>query len=118
MAELPETMETVEDNGSVVPQPSQSDCADGARSEHGALARREYSILALDATKGGQANAGAAGGEDNHGALANQEGTEEEGDETPQCTLPVQEANVGNNEAILPPLPSLAYRALGAHTAV
>ena len=62
------TTDMAEDNCSAVPRQEQSDSADGARSEHGALARCNYDILASEATEGGQANAGTAGGEDSHGA--------------------------------------------------
>ena len=81
-AEPPDTMELAEKDGSKGPRPAQSDGADGARSEHGALAHRKYNRLASEATEGGQANAGAVGGEDGHGDTDNREGvkTEEEGD--------------------------------------
>ena len=97
-------METAEDNGSAGPRKEQSDGVDGTRSDHGAVTRRDYSRLALEATEGGQANAGASGGEDGHGALANQEGTgtEEEGDKTPQRALSAQESNGGDTEARAP----------------
>ena len=62
---------TVENDGSAGPRPRQSDGADGARSEHGALARREYDFLASEATEGGTDNVGATGSEDDHGALEN-----------------------------------------------
>ena len=55
-------METAEDNGRAGPWQEQSNGADCARSEHVALARCKYNLLASDATDGGQANAGAAGG--------------------------------------------------------
>ena len=89
-------METAEDNGIAGPWQEQSNGADCARSEHVALARCKYDLLASEATDWVQSNAGAAGGEDGHGALANREGTEteEEGDETPQRALPAQESNV------------------------
>ena len=74
-AEPPDTTETAEEDGSVGPRPRQSDGADGARSEHGVLARREYDLLTLEATGGSPANAGFSGNEDGHGALANREGT-------------------------------------------
>ena len=41
-AEPPTTMETAEKDSSAGPPPAQSDGADGTRSEHGALTRREY----------------------------------------------------------------------------
>ena len=90
-------METAEEDGGEEPRPVQSDGADGARSEHGALVRRKYDILASEATEGGHASAGAAVGEDGHGASDNREGpgTAEEGDETPQRALPVQEPDEG-----------------------
>ena len=83
--EPPATTEVSEEDGSAGPRPRQSDGADGARSNHGALVCRKYNILASEATEGGSANAGAAGSENVHGALANREGaeTEEEGNETP-----------------------------------
>ena len=93
--ELPGRVETAEDNSRAGPRPRQSHGTDGARHEQGALALREYDLLASEATKGGPANAGAAGSKDGHGALANREGTEteEEGDETPQSALPAQEGH-------------------------
>ena len=51
--EPPGTTEMAEDNGSVDTWPRQSDGADGARSEHGALVRREYNLLTSEATEGG-----------------------------------------------------------------
>ena len=74
----------------------QSDGTDGARYEHGALA--------LEATEEDPANAGAAGYEDDHGSMANLEGTgtEEEGDETLQRALSMQSHNGGENEARVP----------------
>ena len=71
MAEPPVTMETAEGDGSAGPRQEQSDGVDSARSEHGALARRKYDILASEAKEGGQANAGAAGREEGHGASEN-----------------------------------------------
>ena len=65
-------METTEDDVSVGTRPQQSDGVDGARSEHGVLTCCEYKILALEATERVPANAGRAGREDGHGALANQ----------------------------------------------
>ena len=89
-AEPPGPMETAEDNGSAGHWQEQSDDVDGARSENSTLVRCKYDKLALEATEGGQSNAGAAGGEDDHGESVDQErrGTEEEGDKTPQRTLP------------------------------
>ena len=83
--EPPGMTETAEDNGSTGARQRKYDGADGARSEHGALARRAYDLLASEAMEGCPDNAGAAGSEDGHGALVNQEGTgtEEEGDKTP-----------------------------------
>ena len=65
--EPPDTTETAEDGGSVGPRPRQYDGANGARSEHGELARHEYDLLSSEATEGGLANAGGAGSEDVHG---------------------------------------------------
>ena len=64
-------MVTAEEVGSEAPRLAQSDSADGARSEHGALGRREYYRLASEATEGGQAKAGTTAREDGHGALSN-----------------------------------------------
>ena len=75
-AEPPMPMKTAEEDGSVGPRQEQYDSVNAARSEHDALARREYDLLALEATEGGSDNTGAAGVEDGHGALANQKGTE------------------------------------------
>ena len=96
-AEPPNTTETAEEDGSAGTWPRQSDGANGARSEHGALARCEYNLLASEATEGGPDNSGAAGGEDGHGDLANRGGTEteEEEDETPQRALPSRENDGG-----------------------
>ena len=74
-AELPDTTETVADNSRAGPRPRQSDGANGARSEHGVLVRRENNLLASEATERGPANTGAAGSEGGHGSLANWEGT-------------------------------------------
>ena len=93
--EPPDTTETAEDDSSAGPRLKQANGANGTSSEHGALAHREYDLLASEATEGGPANAGAFGSEDGHGALANREGTEteEEEDKTPQRTLPARENN-------------------------
>ena len=98
-------METAEEGSSKKPRPAQFDGADGARSKHGALVRREYDILLLEATEGDHASVGATGRQDGHGALENQEGlgTAEEGDETPQHALPAQELYGGQTEARAPP---------------
>ena len=61
-AEPTVTMETTEEDGGKGPRPAQSDGANSPRSEHGALARRKYDRPALEATEGGQATVGAAGG--------------------------------------------------------
>ena len=76
--EPPGTTETAMDDGSSGARLRQSNGADGARSKHGALACREYDLLASEAAEGGPANAGAAGSEDSCGATANREGTETE----------------------------------------
>ena len=104
-AEPPATMETAEEDGSEGPRPAQSDGADGARSEHCALARCEYDIMALEATEGGQARAGAASREDGHGVSENREGTgtDEEGDETPQRALPARKTDRGHTKVRSPP---------------
>ena len=83
-------METAEEDGGEGPWPEQSNGSNGARSKHSALVHREYDRLASEATEGGQATTRSAGREDDHGASENREGirTEEEGDKTPQCTLP------------------------------
>ena len=96
-AEPPNTTDTVEEGGSAGPQLRQYDGADSARSEHGALARCKYNLLASEETEGGSAEEGAASSEDGHGALANREGmeTKEEGDKTPQRALPAQENDGG-----------------------
>ena len=110
MKDLTGKTEMVEDDGRAGTWPRQSHGADGARSKHGALARREYDLLASEATEGGPANVGAASSKGGHGALANQEGTEteEEGDETLQRALQAQENNVEENEARGPPEQSRA----------
>ena len=114
-AELPNMAATPKEDGRAGPQPRQSDGADGARSEHGALARRKYKKLASEATEGGQANAGTAGVEDGHGASANRKvtGTEEEGDKTPQRALPAQNIDRGETEASPPPKRSRTLNASG-----
>ena len=114
-AEPPNTTKTEEEYGSTGPRLRQSDGADGARFEHGALARREYNLLSLEATKGGPTNAGDGSSKDGHGALANGEGKdmEEEGDKTPQRALPAQESNGGETKARGPPEWSRALNACG-----
>ena len=106
---------TAADGGSGGDLPRQSDGADGARSEHGSLARCEYDLLTSEATKGGPANAGGAVSEDGHGALVNREGTktEEEGDETLQRALTARETNGGDTEARGPPKRLRALNACG-----
>ena len=96
-AEPPETMETVEDDGSAGPCQEQSEGVDGTRSEHGALTHHKYNILVSEATEGVQANAGATGGEGGHGAL------EEERGKTPQRAQPAQEYDRRNTKARGPP---------------
>ena len=83
----------------------QFDGPDGTRSKHAALAHPKYNILASEATEGGQANTGAAGGKDGYGALANREGMEmeEEGEETLQRALPARKTDRGETEARGPP---------------
>ena len=44
-AEPPDTIDPAEEDDSKGPRPAQSDDADGARSEHGALVRRKYERL-------------------------------------------------------------------------
>ena len=68
-AEPPDIMEPSEEDGSEGLRPAQSD---GARSEHGALARCKYDRLALEKTEGGLANVGNVGREGGHGATENQ----------------------------------------------
>ena len=51
-SEPQDTTDTAEEDGSAGPRPWQCDSADGARSEHGALAHREYNLLASEATEG------------------------------------------------------------------
>ena len=88
---------TSADDGSAGHMPRQSN---GARSEQGALARREYDLLASEATECGRANAGASGSEASHGSAVEQEGmeAEEDGDKTLQNTLPARGQNRGEDE--------------------
>ena len=72
---MPDTTETVEEDGSTGLQPRQFEGANGARSEHGTLARHKYDLLPSEETEGGPSNAGADGGKEGHGAVANREGT-------------------------------------------
>ena len=51
-------MNTSEDDISAGPQPRQSVGANGTRSKHGALARREYNLLASEAIDGVQPTRG------------------------------------------------------------
>ena len=69
-------MVTAEEECGKGPRPEQFDGANGARSKHSVLARREYELLASEATEGGPDNVGAACGKDGHGSLSNWEGTE------------------------------------------
>ena len=104
-AEPPGTTEMAADYSSAGPRPRQFDGANGARSKRGAFARRKYDLLVSEATEGGQANTGAAGGKDGYGALANREGMEmeEEGEETLQRALPARKTDRGETEARGPP---------------
>ena len=103
--EPPDTTETAEDNGSAGSRLQQSDGADRTRSKHGALARREYDLLASEATEGGPDNTVANGSKEGHEAWANREGTEmeEEGEETPQRALPARDTNGGETKERGPP---------------
>ena len=60
-------METVAGDGGAGHPPEHFDGADGARSEHGALTRREYNFLASEVTERGPASAGPVAGEDGRG---------------------------------------------------
>ena len=55
-------MEMVADDGGKGPRPDHSDDTHGARSENGMHPRREYNILASEATEGVHASAGDSGG--------------------------------------------------------
>ena len=74
-------MEMVAVDGGAGHPPEHFDGADGARSEHGTLARREYNLLTSEASERGPARAGPAAGEDGHGATNHSVGQirEEEG---------------------------------------
>ena len=82
------------DGGAGYP-PEHFDGAYGARSEHGALARREYDLLASEMSERGPASAGPAAREDGHGATNHSAGrTREEGeDENPRCASSEQAPN-------------------------
>ena len=82
-------METVVRDNGVGHPPENFDCADVARSEHGALACREYNLLASEASERGPASAGPAAGEDGHGATNHSKGRlwENEVDENPKRAL-------------------------------
>ena len=95
MSETPSTMEAAEDNVSKGAQPAQFDGADTARSKHGALARREYDNMALEASERGQASAGPAAGENGHGYMEHSAVRirAEAEDKKPQRARPEQEPN-------------------------
>ena len=109
--------ETAADNGRTGARPQQSYGADGARSKHGALARRRYDLLELEATEGGRANAGANGSEAGHGDTGDREGTEAddegEGHENLQRALPKRGHNRGKEEARGSPKRSCMINACG-----
>ena len=102
---LSATMETAAVDGGEDPRKEHFDSADGARTDKGMHPRHEYVNVASEATERGQASAGAAAGEDGHGATVTSTGPRraEEGDENPRRVLPVQETYGGETEAIPPP---------------
>ena len=81
------------------------DRADGARSKHGALARREYDNMALEASERGPASAGPSVGEEGHRATNHSAGQiwKEEGDENPKCASSAQETDGREMETRGPP---------------
>ena len=108
-------MDTAEDEVGKEPRPDHSNGANGARSDHGALARRKYNILASETAEGYQSSAEAADGEDGHGASEEREGprTAGEGDKNPQHALPAHETSGGQIEARGPTERSRALNASG-----
>ena len=80
---------------------------DGARPKNGALAHREYGLLAPTAMAVNPADTGDPGIADGHeatGGLARQDGREtEEGDETRQCALPARGMRGASDEGRRPP---------------
>ena len=97
-------MEMAEGDDGEGPRPEHFDGADGARNENGMHPRREYNNKS-EATEIGQASAGAAAGEDRHGATVTSAGPRraEEGEENPRRALPAQEPDGGETEASPPP---------------
>ena len=79
-------METAAGDGDEAPPPEHFDGADGARTENGMQPRRKYDNVALEVSERGQASAGAAAGEDGHGATETSAGRRraEEREENPQ----------------------------------
>ena len=61
------------DNGSAGTLPRHTTGTDGARPEHGALVRREYSLLALEGMAFDPADTGDTVSEASHGSTADQD---------------------------------------------
>ena len=95
----------VEGNGSVETPSRHTSGTDGARPKQGALARREYGLLAPSGTAADPADAGNPGSEAFHRATGEKDGgeSEEEEDETQHRALPACGSNViGDNGRGLP----------------
>ena len=82
-------METAAGDGGEGTRPEHFDGADGAKTENGMHLRREYKNVAPEATERVQSSAGAAAGEDRHGATETCTGQRraEEGYKNSHCVL-------------------------------
>ena len=103
-AVLSAEMETTAGDGGEGPRPEHFDGADGARTKNAMHLCCEYENMASEAMERGQASAGNAAGEDDHGAMETCTGRRraEEGDENPQRALLEQEPDGGEMEASPP----------------
>ena len=92
---------TEADNGSAKNPPRHTAGTGSARPEHGALARRDYGLLAPAGMVVNQSNVGDTGSEAGHGGTSNQDGTgtEEERYKTVQRALPTRGNNGVGDEA-------------------
>ena len=108
-------METAAGDSNKGHPPEHFDGADRATTENGKHPRRKYNNVALEASERGQFSAGAASGEDGHGATEKSvvRIRAEEEDEKPQRPRPAQETDGGETEESPPPKQSRALNVSG-----
>ena len=96
-------------NGGEGHSPEQFDGANGTTTKNGKHPRREYNNVASEASERGQTSAGAAAGEDCHGATE----IAESWDEKTQRARLMQKHDEGETEARAPPKRLRALNASG-----